>query len=208
MTIVPADIIKILLAILLGGSIGLEREIRHKGVGLRTLTIICIGATLFTILSTRIAGAVGVAANIVTGIGFLGAGVILHENNKVKGLTTAADVWVSAALGMGIGSGAYLLSVVTTAIILVVMVLFSRFEQRVDRRWEIRQYQISLLGDSRKAEELEGQVRGYGLRLGLQSRMKLNGLLLCTWDISGSSTNHDNFVEMALADPDVKEIAW
>lgn len=208
MTIVPADIIKILLAILLGGSIGLEREIRHKGVGLRTLTIICIGATLFTILSTRIAGAVGVAANIVTGIGFLGAGVILHENNKVKGLTTAADVWVSAALGMGIGSGAYLLSVVTTAIILVVMVLFSRFEQRVDRRWEIRQYQISLLGDSRKAEELEGQVRSYGLRLGLQSRMKLNGLLLCTWDISGSSTNHDNFVEMALADPDVKEIAW
>ncbi len=208
MTIALADIIKILLAVLLGGAIGVEREIRHKGAGLRTITLICIGATLFTILSIRITGSGGIAANIVQGIGFLGAGVILHENNRVKGLTTAADVWVSAAVGMGIGAGYYLISLAATAIVLVVMIIFARFEQRVDRRWEIRQYQISLSSDSRKAEQLEEQLRSFGLQLGLKSRMKLNGLLCCTWDVRGSSRNHESFVEMALADPDIKEIEW
>jgi putative Mg2+ transporter-C (MgtC) family protein len=110
MTIAPTDIIKILLAVLLGGSISFEREIRHNGAGLCTITLICIGSTLFTILSNRIDGTGRIAANIVTGIGFLGAGVILHENNRVKGLTTPADVWVAAALGMGIGAGYYLMS--------------------------------------------------------------------------------------------------
>jgi hypothetical protein len=88
------------------------------------------------------------------------------------------------------------------------MVVFARFDQRVDRRWEIRQYQISLLCDSQNAEQLEGQVRSCGLQRGLKSRMKSNGLLLCTWDVSGSSKNHDSFVEFALADPDIKQIEW
>jgi putative Mg2+ transporter-C (MgtC) family protein len=208
MTIAPVDIIKILLAVLIGGSIGFEREIRRKGAGLRTITIICIGSTIFTILSNRIDGTGRIAANIVTGIGFLGAGVILHENNRIKGLTTAADVWVSAALGMGLGAGYYAMSLIGTAIVLIVMIFFARFEQRVDRQLEIRQYQISLPCDPHKADQLEDQVRSCSLRLGSKTRMKVNGMLLCTWDISGSTKNHDSFVQLALVDPDIKQIEW
>jgi putative Mg2+ transporter-C (MgtC) family protein len=208
MTIALADVIKILLAIVLGGAIGVEREIQHKGAGLRTITLICIGATLFTILSIRITGSGGIAANIVQGVGFLGAGVILHENTKIKGLTTAADVWVSAAVGMGVGGGYYLISLVATVMIIGVMVFFARFEQRVDRRWEIREYHLSLACDSTKADELEGQARGCGLQLRVKTRMKVNGQLDCTWNAHGSTKNHDCFVELALADPDIQQLEW
>lgn len=208
MLINPADIIKILLAVLLGGSIGIEREVRRKGAGLRTITLICIGSTLFTILSNRIDGTGRIAANIVTGIGFLGAGVILHENNRIKGLTTAADVWVSAAIGMAIGSGNYLMSIIATVIILVVMILFARFELQVDRFWEVRVYEITLPFDSKKEEQLEGEIRRCGLRLGVESRMKVNGMLLCTWNVTGSTKNHERFVDFALADPDIRQIEW
>ena len=208
MTLAAVDVLKILLAVVLGGAIGVEREVQRKGAGLRTITLICIGATLFTILSLRITGAGGIAANIVQGVGFLGAGVILHENNKIKGLTTAADVWVSAAVGMGVGGGYYLMSVVATVIVLAVMVLFAIFEQRVDRRWEIREYTISLSGDTKEAEVLGDRARACGLKLRVSSHMKINGLLVCTWNMLGSSRSHECFVDLALADPDIKQIEW
>src|ERR1700748_177102 len=99
-------IIKLVLAIVIGGAIGAEREYRSKSAGFRTLTLICLGATLFTILSQYIGGAGNpdrIASNIATGIGFVGAGVIFKgdsAHSKVNGITTAAMIWVVAALGM------------------------------------------------------------------------------------------------------------
>jgi putative Mg2+ transporter-C (MgtC) family protein len=127
MPITPEDILKLLVAVLLGGAIGLERELHHKAAGFRTITLICIGATLFTLLSIRIPTAGGAAAAIVTGIGFLGAGVIMHESNRVTGLTTAATIWLSAAVGMGVGAGAYLLSLAGALAALLVVRVFSFF---------------------------------------------------------------------------------
>ena len=91
----PEDILKILLAVIAGGLIGIEREFRDKAAGFRTLIFICTGACLFTILSAKLApnDSVRIAANIVTGVGFLGAGVILRDGGKVIGLTTAAMIW-------------------------------------------------------------------------------------------------------------------
>ena len=100
MIISPEDILILFLSILAGGSFGLERELHHKAAGFRTIILICLGATLFTILDKQMEGAGRIAANIVTGVGFLGAGVILHEENRVRGLTTSASVWLAAALGM------------------------------------------------------------------------------------------------------------
>ncbi|MDR3573100.1 MAG: MgtC/SapB family protein [Anaerolineaceae bacterium] len=208
MTLAAVDVLKILLAVVLGGAIGFEREIQRKGAGLRTITLICVGATLFTMLSIRITGSGSIAANIVQGVGFLGAGVILHENTKIKGLTTAADVWVSAAVGMGVGGGYFLLSISATAILLVVMLSFAIFEQRVDRRWEIREYTISFSGDSQKAGQLEDRLRACNLKMRVSSHMKVNGLLTCTWNVLGSSKDHDCFVNQALADEDIKHIEW
>src|ERR1700744_1708962 len=107
----PQQIIwKLVLAVVIGGALGAEREYRSKSAGFRTMTLICLGATLFTIVSELI-GAKGaperIAPNVVVGIGFVGAGVIFKgdSHSKASGVTTAAMIWVTAALGMGIGAG-------------------------------------------------------------------------------------------------------
>lgn len=208
MSIALTEVFKLLLAIVLGGAIGLERELHHKAAGFRTITLICMGAALFTILSIRIEGAGRIAANIVTGIGFLGAGVILHETNRIKGLTTAAAIWLSAALGMGVGAGDYILSLAAVLFVLPMMFVFSRVERWLDGVWEVRHYQLVLPCDPQKAEQIEAQMRSSGLRMGLSERMKRDGALLCSWDARGSCEQHDRFVESSLVDPEIKEITW
>ena len=109
--------IKLLLSVLVGGIVGAEREYRDKAAGFRTILLITLGATLFTIISEELAGSANdpgrVAAGIVAGVGFLGGGVIFKHHGNVSGITTAATVWVAAALGMGIGAGEYAASLAT-----------------------------------------------------------------------------------------------
>lgn len=121
-----ASLKRLLTACALGGVIGLEREWRHKDSGLRTNMLICMGAALFTIMSAVLAGNATpdksrVASNIVQGVGFLGAGLILHTRNRVVGLTSAATVFVVAAIGMTCGAGLYLEALVATVILLVAL---------------------------------------------------------------------------------------
>ncbi|HSH66426.1 MAG TPA: MgtC/SapB family protein [Bacteroidia bacterium] len=101
MNILMEETIQLLIAILIGGIIGIEREYSNKSAGFRTMILICVGATLFTILSEKISTTNDdrIAANIITGIGFIGAGVVFKEGFTVTGLTTAASIWVTAALG-------------------------------------------------------------------------------------------------------------
>jgi putative Mg2+ transporter-C (MgtC) family protein len=134
---------KLLLATVLGGAIGLEREMAGKPAGLRTNILICVGAALFTQLSVDVAqigyAADGrpygdtsrIAAQIVSGIGFLGAGAILHGEGAVVGLTTAATVWVVAAIGTAVGAGAFIDATGGTALIMLVLVGLRPFEQRL-----------------------------------------------------------------------------
>ena len=115
---------RLLMACALGGAVGLEREWRHKDSGLRTNMLICMGAALFTVMSAVLAGEATpdksrVASNIVQGIGFLGAGLILHTKSRTLGLTSAATVFVVAALGMTCGAGLYLEAIFATAIVLI-----------------------------------------------------------------------------------------
>ena len=116
-------IVKIILAMVLGGALGLERQYNDKPAGYATNSIICLGATLFTILSLYMGEQGGdpgrIAAQIVSGVGFLGAGAILREGNKISGLTTAAGVWLVAAIGMAVGYGQYLLASGACAAILL-----------------------------------------------------------------------------------------
>ena len=116
-------IVKVLLALVLGGVMGLERQYNDKPAGYATNSIICVGAALFTILSLKMGEMGGdpgrIAAQIVSGVGFLGAGAILREGNKVSGLTTAAAVWLVAAIGMAVGYGQYVLASGACALILL-----------------------------------------------------------------------------------------
>jgi putative Mg2+ transporter-C (MgtC) family protein len=136
-------LLKLLLATILGGAVGLEREIAGKPAGLRTNILICVGAALFTHLSILIAqigfspdghpygDTTRIAAQIVSGIGFLGAGAILHAHGAVVGLTTAATIWVVAAIGAAVGAGAYVEGVGTTVLIMLVLVGLRPFESRL-----------------------------------------------------------------------------
>ncbi|SHL99890.1 MgtC/SapB family protein [Mucilaginibacter sp. OK098] len=125
------DLIKIAIAVVCGGLLGLERQYKNKTAGFRTIILICLGSTIYTMVAQR-AGA-GVNINIVTGIGFIGAGVIFKDNIAVSGLTTAAVIWISAAIGMADGSGNYLLALVCTVLTLMVLLLFNLLERYIDK---------------------------------------------------------------------------
>jgi putative Mg2+ transporter-C (MgtC) family protein len=131
--VVTSTLIRLTFAAVLGGIIGLERQLRHKPAGLRTNIFICFGAALFTVMSDQLAGGFGgdhtrVAAQIIPGIGFIGAGSILHSRGSVTGLTTAATLFVAAAVGMAAGGGLYVTAVFSTAMILLALALFGKLE--------------------------------------------------------------------------------
>ena len=129
-------IIRILISFVLGVIIGIERGISHKTVGFRTISLVCVGSTAFTLIS--IYGFQGVdtsrvAAQIITGIGFLGAGAILHKGYITKGLTTAAALWVSAAVGMACGTGMFVLAFIVTLMALILLWVLKPFKIHLDR---------------------------------------------------------------------------
>src|SRR5688500_8875686 len=135
---------RFLLVIIVGGLIGAEREYRSKSAGLRTMILICLGSFLFTTFSIHISGGTNdrIASNIVTGIGFLGAGVIYKSDNRINGLTTAAVIWATAALGMGIADGLYGIVLAGTGVVLAGLFLFTRLENWIDVINQTRTYRI------------------------------------------------------------------
>jgi putative Mg2+ transporter-C (MgtC) family protein len=129
---------RLLLSAAIGGIIGAERELRHKSAGFRTNILIAMGAAIFTIVSVELASnttdPTRVAAQIVTGIGFLGAGAIMRNEKEVHGLTTAATIWVNAALGVAAGGGLYDVAILGGAITMIVLLILGPIEAAVDRR--------------------------------------------------------------------------
>lgn len=138
-TAIEAEIIlKLVFAAALGAIIGLERELNKKPAGMRTHALVCMGAALFTVISFSFQNenvdVSRVAAGVVTGIGFLGAGVIWQIRNKVHGLTTAADMWAVAAIGLAVGMGLYLIAIAAAALMLVLLVPGKVLENALKRR--------------------------------------------------------------------------
>jgi putative Mg2+ transporter-C (MgtC) family protein len=127
------DIFTILLAVCCGAVIGFERQLRHKPAGLRTNILICLGAAVFTIISARMAGdkdsITRIAAQIVTGVGFLGAGAVIQDRGGIHGLTTAATIWLVASVGMACGAKLYLLAVISTLVAIIVLVGLGQLEK-------------------------------------------------------------------------------
>jgi len=168
--------IKLLVSTVLGGAIGFEREIAGKPAGLRTNFLICVGAALFTHLSIHIAqigftpdgrpygDTTRIAAQIVSGIGFLGAGAILHAHGAVVGLTTAASIWVVAAVGSAIGAGAYVEGIGTSVLIVLVLVGLRPVERRLLLRRRKVSATVRVQRDLR-FDTIEDVFRGNGLHV-------------------------------------------
>jgi len=125
------DLIKIAIAVICGGLLGLERQYKNKTAGFRTIILICLGSAIYTMVAQR--AGVGANINIVTGIGFIGAGVIFKDSFTVSGLTTASVIWISAAIGMAAGSGNYTLALICTVITLMVLLFFNLLERYIDK---------------------------------------------------------------------------
>lgn len=146
-TTIVQQLFLILISIIIGLFIGAEREYRNKSAGLRTFILISFGSCVFTILSLKIgiANPDRLAANVLTGIGFLGAGVIFKDDNKVAGITTATTIWATASLGMCVGSGNIGLGVLGTILVLFVLNYLYFLQDFIDNRHKIRDYQITII---------------------------------------------------------------
>jgi putative Mg2+ transporter-C (MgtC) family protein len=208
---IDIDILKLLLAVLVGGLIGMEREYRDKAAGFRTNILICLGAALFTMFSLKLGGeedAVRIAAQIVSGVGFLGAGAILREGKEVKGLTTASTIWFTAALGMGIGSGFFEFVLIATVAALIILWMFPIIEGWIDNRLEQRSYQLRYNTNPQKAKDLENVFKGLKLRVDDYKLFKREGMTVSEWVVHGSPENHDRLVEKLFKDEEIKEFNY
>jgi len=135
--------LRLLLAVALGGIIGIERETSHKPAGLRTNILICVSSAMMMIVAELFSGKNGggqevtrVAAGVITGVGFLGAGAIIQARGTVHGLTTASVIWAVAGLGLAVGAGYYLISIVFTLIVVLILVFLRKIEQILLKRSE------------------------------------------------------------------------
>jgi putative Mg2+ transporter-C (MgtC) family protein len=141
-------IVRVVLSVVLGGLIGLERELRDKPAGFRTIILICVGACVFTILSQVVGGPdwknTRIAAQVVTGIGFLGAGAIMRDRFSITGMTTASTIWAVAAIGMAVGFGEVALGLLGTAVILVALFLFDVIETGIGNLRDIQSYHFEV----------------------------------------------------------------
>jgi putative Mg2+ transporter-C (MgtC) family protein len=201
--------IKIFLSLVVGGVIGAEREYHDKTAGLRTMIFICMGACIFTMLSIQIGGLddpARVAAMVTSGVGFLGAGVILREGQRLVGINTAATIWLTAALGMGIGWGSPM--IVISALVMMVLWFFGPIERWLDRMVEERIYTISTELKPEKFLAIEALIKTSGLKINNRRQVKTGNDMVCTWQASGSFQAHEAFIQALFADPEVKEFRF
>jgi putative Mg2+ transporter-C (MgtC) family protein len=153
-----SSLTRLVVAALLGGLIGVEREFKHRAAGLRTNMFICFGAAMFTLLSERLAGvpsdAARIAAQIIPGIGFIGAGSILHTRGLTTGLTTAATLFVVASVGMAAGGGLYLTAMFATVLVLLALFALGHMEETFNIKLLMTSYEVT----GASVEEISNEV--------------------------------------------------
>lgn len=210
---------RLMLAALLGGLIGLERELRAKPAGLRTNLLICMGSALLMEISVAVAGlgeglpraegtrVVGdpgrIAAQIVSGIGFLGAGTILQSRGSIIGLTTAATIWVVAAIGMAVGSQAYVEAIGSAVLVVFTLVLLGRLEDALIRRQRTHRYSMTLEASPGALEVVEVIFREAGLKVESESFEKSSDGLDATLEVSGPGKSHDSVIRNLISNPGI-----
>ncbi len=194
-------LVRFLIAALWGGLVGAEREYRSKSAGFRTMIMISIGSCFFTIMSIAI-GAPGnpdrIASNIVTGIGFLGAGVIFRGTNQINGITTAATIWAVAAVGMGIGAGYYFASACASILIFIVLALLPYLQTLIDNINQSKTYSVSCKFTRQTLHEFEESLTAHNLKYTLINQSRDNDEIKATWHVQGYSSNHRKFIDLMI----------
>jgi len=197
--------LRLFLAALAGGIIGAEREYRNKSAGFRTLILISLGSCLFTIASILIEenSKDRIASNIVTGIGFVGAGVIFKSDTGVKGLTTAATVWVTAAIGMAIAAGMYMAAGISALLVMIVLNILGYVGKRLERTNVKFNYKITFNNSQLADKEYERFMKEVGLTFVRPSLSKQGNELVFEYSIKGGEDRHQKLLEKLINDKKV-----
>jgi len=187
-----ADTFKIALAFALGAILGIERQYKNKPAGFRTVIMITLGACLFTIMSSHItANPDRIAANIITGIGFIGAGVIFKEGLKVSGMTTAATIWIAAAVGMSVGYGSYFLATGVTLIVLCTLIVLGKLENYSERFHQVKFYKITFVAGQCSFEELQDKFTEFRIEYSKDSESKSSNEIIVFYKLSATQKEFD-----------------
>lgn len=203
-----AEMYRLVLALAIGAVIGAEREYRSKSAGLRTMIMVSVSSCLFTMLSIKIGvdNPDRLAANILTGLGFLGAGVIFKEENRISGITTATTIWMTAALGMAVGAGYEMLSVFSAVIVMMVLAILIYVQEQIEDLNQARPYRIVCMYNQETLDKYEDLFKTYQLKVIRNSQHKTQNRISGRWILIGSATNHQRLTEYLLNDPDIQEL--
>lgn len=204
------DVYHMLIALLIGAVIGTEREYRSKSAGLRTMIMVSLASCLFTILSIKIGvqNPDRLAANILTGLGFLGAGVIFKDDNRISGITTATTIWMVAALGMAVGAGYEFLSMVGTVIVLIVLIFLVYVQAKIDEFHQARTYRILCEYQQETLDKYEELFKKYEMKILRGIQNKTEKQITGRWILIGSAQNHKKLTEFLLSDENIKELSF
>jgi len=201
------ELFKLFLSVIAGGLIGFEREFRF-GMGLRTMMLVSLGATLFTIYSEAVSPGLGdprrISAAVVSGVGFLGAGMILKEEGRVFGLTTAAAIWLVAAIGMGIGSGFYALAMTGAVLAFAVLWGVPRVTGRLQARYSVT-YRATCMRDSVDFQALTDRFSTHRLIVNRSALSKSGEHVIFTWKVYGDPDRHEAAEREFVEDPGIVE---
>ena len=204
--------VRLTLAALLGGIIGLERELKRKPAGLRTNMFICFGSAMFTILSTELASDWGgdhtrIAAQIIPGIGFIGAGSILHAKGNVSGLTTAATLFVVASIGMACGGGLYLPAIFATMLIYLSLHLLGLMERRLSLKPLLMNY---IVVAERSADDLVAEVNAiledHNKEMQSMRLSRVNGKERLMFTVDGTRSEHTELTRRLRQSEDLRNL--
>ncbi|REC62360.1 MgtC/SapB family protein [Chryseobacterium pennae] len=205
------DILPILFSVIVGGIIGIEREYQLKSAGLRTMILVSLGSCIFTMLSQNLGGSDSpdrIAANIITGIGFVGAGVIFKEDNRVSGLTTAVTIWICAALGMTIGAGYYQEATIGSLVVFLLLIMFKYVQDVIDRISTRYIYQITLTYEDGIMEKYENVFKENGLKSIRGKQVRSGEKYTAIWRVQGAKRNHEVCTKALLNDPGIDEFKF
>lgn len=209
--VVNGAIGRLLVACLLGGLIGLQREVHRKAAGVRTNLLICMGAAFFTLLSAVLAGDANpdkgrVASNIVQGIGFLGAGLILHNRSRVSGLTSAASVWVVASIGMACGAGLYATAIVGAIIVVTALQLVGFLETRANIKRFPLVYEARGRDQARMLTSILDAMDKTGERLNSMERDAIGELQRVSFALTATKMQHERLRLQLRAEPAIETV--
>lgn len=202
------QLLKILIALLVGSLLGIEREYKRKAAGMRTMTLICIGSTVFTILSAEMGfpnSPDRIASNILTGVGFIGAGVIFKGDFTIDGITTAASIWIAAALGMAVGMSQYWLAAAALAGSLVVLILLEYVEKSIADINDKRVYIIYFYEDKSPHPDVETTLQSFQLKYRKMLTVRKENVIEVNYAVRGHRDKMEQLDEFLLQHKDIFE---